>query len=51
MKKHSVRRSLQRLFLVLLLAGWGSAVIRAQSPGDAAYLASLGELRDATYRG
>jgi urea transport system permease protein len=48
MKQHFVRRSLQCL-VVLLLAGWAPVVIRAQSPSDAAYLASLGGLRDATY--
>jgi urea transport system permease protein len=49
MKEHFFRRSLQHLLLVLLLAGSGPTVVRAQSPGDAVYFASLGELREATY--
>jgi len=35
--------------LVLLLAVWGAVSARAQSPGDASFLSTLGELREATY--
>jgi len=36
-------------WLLLLLALAGAAGLRAQTPGDAAFLSALGELRDATY--
>ena len=34
---------------VLLLALWGVVPVHAQSPNDAAFLSTLGELREATY--
>src|SRR5271154_2412923 len=34
---------------LLLLALWGVSVVRAQSPKDTAFLATLGELREASY--
>jgi len=49
MKKRYLRLGVQQLFFVLLLVGWIPIVSWAQSPSDAAFLASLGELREATY--
>ena len=35
--------------LLMLLALWGIVPIRAQSPKDAGFLSTLGELREASY--
>jgi urea transport system permease protein len=49
MKKSLLRTGGQWLFLLLLLASRGSGPLLAQSPSDAAFLAMLGQLRDATF--
>ncbi len=49
MKKLFLRFGAQWLFLLLLLASRGAGSLRAQSPSDAAFLATLGQLRDATF--
>ena len=38
-----------RQCLLILLTVWGGVAVRAESPNDAAFLATLGELREATY--
>ncbi len=38
-----------RWLSLLLLACWGSVPVHAQSPNDTTFLATLGELREATY--
>ena len=45
---HRLPSGAQRLF-PLLLALWGGVPVHAQSPNDANFLATLGELREATY--
>ncbi len=37
------------LVVLLLLAGWSPSPLHAQSPSDATFLATLGELRDASF--
>ena len=39
----------EQWLLVLLLSLWGAAPSRAQSPNDASFLSTLGELREADY--
>ena len=48
-KKVLLRAGVQWLFLVLLLASRSAVPVYAQSPSDATFLATLGELRDATF--
>jgi urea transport system permease protein len=49
MRKSYLRPGAQWLLVMLLLAGWRVAPVNAQSPSDATFLATLGELRDATF--
>ena len=49
MKQSLLRTGGQWLFLLLLLASRGAGPLRAQSPSDATFLATLGQLRDATF--
>ena len=49
MKKSFLRPGVQWLFLLLLLASRGAGPFYAQSPSDATFLATLGQLRDATF--
>ena len=49
MKKSLLRPGGQWLFLLLLLASRSAGPVYAQSPSDATFLATLGELRDATF--
>ena len=46
--KHVLPSGGQWLFM-LLLTLWGAVPVHAQSPNDAAFLSTLGELREATY--
>ncbi len=48
-RKFLFRAGVQWLILLLLLAGSISGVAHAQAASDASFLASLGQLRDATY--
>jgi urea transport system permease protein len=50
MRKCFLRHGARWLFLLLLLAGWSVVPACAQSsPSDATFVATLGELRDATF--
>jgi urea transport system permease protein len=49
MKKRFLRAGVQWLFVLLLLAGRSVVPVYAQSPGDATFLATLGELRNAAF--
>ena len=49
MKKSLLRLGGQWLFLLLLLANRGIGPLYAQSPSDATFLATLGQLRDAAF--
>ena len=49
MKKPLLRPGVQRLLVFLLLASRGAGAVYAQSPSDANLVATLGELRDATF--
>src|SRR5579872_2258698 len=49
MKKSILRFGGQWLFVMLLLAGRSAGPLNAQSPGDANFLALLGQLRDASF--
>src|SRR5260370_324104 len=49
MKKSFLRTGAQRLFVLLLLASRSTGPLYAQSPSDATFLATLGELRDASF--
>ena len=49
MKKSLLRAGGQWLFVLLLLASRSAGPGYAQSPSDATFLATLGELRDATF--
>ena len=49
MKRPFLRLGVQWLLVVLLLASRSAGFVYAQSPNDATFLATLGELRDATF--
>ncbi len=49
MKKSFLRLGGQWLFVLLLLASRSAGPVYAQSPSDASFLATLGQLRDATF--
>jgi urea transport system permease protein len=49
MKKSPLWLGVQWLFLLLLLASRGAGSLVAQSPRDTAFVATLGQLRDATF--
>src|ERR1700674_1364788 len=49
MTRSFLRLGVQWLLVVLLLASRSPGPVFAQSPNDAAFLATLGELRDATF--
>ncbi len=49
MKKSLLWLGVQRLFVLLLLASQGAGLIYAQSPSDASFLSTLGELRTASF--
>ena len=49
MKKSFLRPGVQWLFALLLLAGRSAGPVYAQSSSDASFLATLGQLRDATF--
>src|SRR5271155_5884166 len=49
MKQSFLRCGVQWLFVLILLAGRSASPVYAQSPSDASFLATLGELRDASF--
>jgi urea transport system permease protein len=49
MMKSLLRTGAQWLFLLLLLASRSAGILHAQSPSDATFVATLGELRDASF--
>jgi hypothetical protein len=49
MRKSLLRTGARWLFVLLLLAGRSAGLLHAQSPSDATFLATLGELRDASF--
>ncbi len=49
MKKSNLRLGARWLIVLLLLASRSAGPVHAQSPSDATFLATLGELRDATF--